>query len=171
MATDLIETTRLILRPLRETDIEVFHTWFGDAEVMRYYPSGPAKSIAETANHVRSIIAKSEGHGFGRRLILEKQSEMAIGDCSITIEQTGEPMLGCRLAKAFWGKGFATDATFGCLQFGFQRLQYPRLTAFTHPDNLSAMRVLKNLEFHFDRSELLHGINWMVYEKLRATAK
>jgi ribosomal-protein-alanine N-acetyltransferase len=168
MATGLLETPRLILRPLRETDAEVFHVWFGDAEVMRYYPSGPARTLADTSSHIRNIIAKSADHSFGRRLILEKVSGTAIGDCSITTEQTGETMLGCRLAKTSWGKGYATEATYGCLQYGFERLQYPRLTAFTHPENTSAIRVLEGLEFQFHRRELLHDISWMVYEKFRA---
>jgi hypothetical protein len=73
-----LETERLVIRPFEpERDAEPLHELWGDAEAMRFVPSGPRASVDETRELLESLSGRApEGLGFwaleergGRRLI------------------------------------------------------------------------------------------------------
>ena len=56
----VIETERLILRPMTEADGEAVFQWTGDPVVNRYMPYPVHKNVEETKSWLRSLQGKEE---------------------------------------------------------------------------------------------------------------
>ena len=50
-----------------------------------------------------------------------------------------------RLARPFWGRGYATEAAAAALAFAFESLRLDQVVAFTTPDNVASRRVMERL--------------------------
>ena len=53
------------------------------------------------------------------------------------------------LARAHWGKGYATEAARACLRYGFERLGFEEIPASVDPRHLASRRVLEKLGFEY----------------------
>ncbi|MFT5170330.1 MAG: RimJ/RimL family protein N-acetyltransferase, partial [Candidatus Marinamargulisbacteria bacterium] len=53
--------------------------------------------------------------------------------------------IGWRLASAFWGNGYATEAAKAALDHGFNRLQLQEVVSFTTKSNMRSQRVMEKI--------------------------
>ena len=65
-----------------------------------------------------------------------------------SFSQEGGPAIleievGYHLARAFWGRGYATEAARACLRYGFEQLKLERIVAVVRPENVASRRVLE----------------------------
>jgi RimJ/RimL family protein N-acetyltransferase len=58
--------------------------------------------------------------------------------------------IGWRLARSYWGYGYATEAARAALQYGFTRLDLHEIVAFTTPANLRSRAVMERLGLVYD---------------------
>jgi RimJ/RimL family protein N-acetyltransferase len=56
--------------------------------------------------------------------------------------------VGWRLARAYWGAGYATEAARAAIGDGFARLNLDEIVAFTVPANDRSTRVMERLGMH-----------------------
>jgi RimJ/RimL family protein N-acetyltransferase len=61
--------------------------------------------------------------------------------------------IGWRLAHAYWGRGYATEAARAVLDDGFGRLGLAEIVAFTVPGNGASRRVMERLGMTHDSSD------------------
>lgn len=61
-----------------------------------------------------------------------------------------QPELGWRLARAGWGRGFATEAALAARDDAFDRLGLTETISIIHPDNVRSQRVATKLGMHRD---------------------
>jgi RimJ/RimL family protein N-acetyltransferase len=145
---DLIETERLRLSPFSVDDVEAAFRWFGDPEVMQFVPNGPDSSIDATRRRVESYQQHQVTHGFSEWVIRQSGTAEPIGDSGLLVLEEPEGTdLGFRLARPYWGCGFATEAASAWIRVAFLDLDLSRLTAFTHPSNVASLRVLRKVGF------------------------
>jgi RimJ/RimL family protein N-acetyltransferase len=168
---DLLQTRRLILRPIVESDAEEAHMWFSDSAVMEFFDYGPHARVEETLDRIKRYRRHYNRYGFGKCIILEKGANRPIGDAGLAVvEHTGETQVGYKLARAYWGHGFATEAAAALVQFGFARLELPRIVALIHPDNTLSTRVAEKVGFRYCRTDFRNNMEQLVYELLRKEA-
>lgn len=161
---DRIETDRLILRAFEVSDAEAAFGWFGDPIVMRFTPTGPDKSIEETESRLRLFMEHQKANGFSKWLILDRASEVAIGDSGLLVlKDYGWVDLGFRLARPYWSKGFATEVASAWVRAAFEELRLTRLGAFVHPENVASIRVLQKLGFNIERRDTVFGMDSIVF--------
>jgi RimJ/RimL family protein N-acetyltransferase len=55
-----------------------------------------------------------------------------------------------RLAHAYWGNGYASEAAAAWLEYGFRSLDLPRVISMTDPPNLRSLAVMHRLRMVFD---------------------
>ncbi len=144
----MLETDRLILRPLDEKDVDAIYAMRSDADVMRFIRE--PQNRQESANWVELVSSRWENEQIGFCAILEKPSEKFVGWCGIwRLKETAELEIGYAVAKELWGNGLATEAALCFLNYAFKKLKPERVVAVARPDNAASRRVMEKLGMNF----------------------
>ncbi len=149
MARDsVLRTSRLLLRRWRESDRGPFAEMNADPEVARFLPAPLSRPGSDAyADKIEDHWARF-GHGLW---VLELGGDAPfVGFVGLTRPAFEAPFSPCvevswRLAKPFWGKGYATEATREALRHGFQDLKLDEVVSFTVPGNEPSRRLMKRL--------------------------
>ena len=69
-----------------------------------------------------------------------------MGEAGLQVLEAGPDVeLGYTLARAAWGRGYATEAARAVLRWGFAGLRLPRVVAVADPANAASLHVLDKL--------------------------
>jgi ribosomal-protein-alanine N-acetyltransferase len=87
-----------------------------------------------------------------RFTIIELASNEIIGSCGYNTLDIGHSKseIGYELSKAFWGKGYASEAISGLLKYAFEDLGLNRIEAKVDPLNTNSIKTLQRLNFTFE---------------------
>ena len=143
-----LATSRLKLRQWRDTDLAPFAALNADPEVMRYFPATmtPPQSD-EFAGYVYDTI---ERQGWGLWAVEVSDGPPFIGfvglnRVSFEAHFTPAVEVGWRLARPFWGNGYATEAGAAALTYGCEQLDLEEIVSFTSRLNEPSIRVMRRL--------------------------
>lgn len=151
----MIETERLLLRPLRVEDVEHFVTLHSDPRVNRFVGSYTHQRALERLTDVERQW-RQRGHGLCA--IELRSSGEFIGRTGLNYwENYDEVELGWTLKYGAWGRGYATEAARACLDWGFAHLDVPYVTALMRPGNDASVKVAERLGFAPLREDELFG--------------
>ncbi len=158
MLLPTLETPRLTIKTYNKSDFKAaYKLLYSQSEEMKFVGKG-ALTKAEFRQELKAIQNHYQQHGFGRLAIIEKASNSLIGDVGLYwSDRCPEAQLGYKLAKQFWGKGYATEAAFSCLSFGFQELNIELVSAFVMPANFGSQKVLTKLGFEKKTNSFLYS--------------
>ena len=153
LSSNKLPTPRLLLRQWRPSDLEPFAAMNSDADVMRYYPTPWTREQSDAfAQRVMRLI---DERGWGFWAVEERASGRFIGFVGRHVPSDELPFSPCvevgwRLAKSYWGLGYATEAAQSAIAFGFQQLHLKELVAFTAIANLKSRAVMERLGMRLD---------------------
>jgi RimJ/RimL family protein N-acetyltransferase len=148
-----LHTPRLILREWRDSDLDAWAAMSADPEGMAWL-LGP-KTRAESEAAVERWRARFAEHGFGF-CALEAPGVAdfigvgGLGKILYEAPFTPAVEVGWRLARPFWGRGYATEAARAALEDGFGRLGLPEIVATTMPANHRSRAVMTRLGMSHD---------------------
>lgn len=155
----------IALRPFTLADVPAAHLVYSDPQVMRYVGHGAVRSITGTESMVRQYMAHQRTHGFGFWAVIDRTTGVLIGDAGLARTIDGEVEMGYTLARAWWGKGIATQAAGLCVETARGTLGIPRLRSLVEAPNTASRRVLEKLGFErdgvtmaFDREHLVYRL-------------
>jgi RimJ/RimL family protein N-acetyltransferase len=162
-----LETPRLWLRPFTARDHEAIHAVYADPEVMRYVGHGAHRTTAETDRALRGYADALRTRGYGFVAVVERSSGAVIGDAGLhPLAGRGPDIeLGYTLARAAWGRGYATEMGAALVEHAFSVLGMPRVMAQVEPENVASRHVLEKLgmtqrgvRLTYGRPHLLYGV-------------
>lgn len=141
-------TPRLRLRPWRDADRAPFAEMSADPEVMAHLPIMPERALSDA--WIDRQCAHQAAHGFcfwAAELCDTGEFAGSIGLVHVryTAHFTPAVEVGWRLAKRFWGRGYAPEAAEASLRFGFEHLGLDEIVAITTPENANSQRVMRKL--------------------------
>ena len=144
-----IESSRLLLRIVEESDLPALLRINGDDEVTRFLPYSTWTSIDDGQAWLarcHALAAQSTALQF---VVLEKASASIIGTCLLfRHEPASERMeLGYVLGRAHWGRGLMREALSALISHAFAAYGLRRLEAEVNPDNLASDALLRRLGF------------------------
>jgi ribosomal-protein-alanine N-acetyltransferase len=150
----IAQAERLFLRCFHVADLDAMAAVFGDPEVMRFGP-GP-QSRDWVREWLRGCLEDYyRKWGFGLWAVVHKSEHRVIGFCGLTrfddIDGRPEIEIGYRLARAFWGRGLATEATGAVRDYAFGLLGLPRLVAVMDPRNTASVRVAEKTGLRYEK--------------------
>ena len=158
----VLETERLLLRPLEEQDLESMFGVIKNNPNLPYYMTWePHKDLSETIEHYK-ITKKRQDEGELVRwgIFLENQF---IGIISLEgIERfcrkwkTGKAELGYWLDPEFHKQGIMTEAGTVVLGFGFSQLDLHKITVGCVLENEASKKVIEKLGFRLVGTEKDH---------------
>jgi RimJ/RimL family protein N-acetyltransferase len=161
----LIETPRLLLRKKVVEDAPFFLELNSNPLVVQYTGDGPFANLQEAEDIVRYVINQYDKNGYGRLMVVEKETGNPIGWCGLKYHyDTLETDLGYRFLQTQWGKGFATEASLACVDYGFNILKLKRIIGNAMLENTASINVLKKVGMTFLKNTLLHDVPSITYE-------
>src|ERR1700733_1230635 len=142
-----LRTARLTLRSWRESDVQPWAEMNADPQVREHL--GDLLTRAQSAASAARFQAELDERGFGFWAVEVRSTGEFIGFTGL--DQVDEDMpfagveIGWRLARAAWGRGYATEAALASLAFGFESLALPEILAVTTVTNLRSQAVMRRI--------------------------
>jgi [ribosomal protein S5]-alanine N-acetyltransferase len=150
----ILETDRLLLRPLFMDDLDELFTLYSDPEIRKYFPEG-VLTREETREELEWHM---NGHPkypeLGLWATVHKKTGKFIGRCGLLpweIDGKLEIEIAYLLDKSFWHQGLATEAAQGILKYGLAKLNLPRLICLIDPENIASQRVAERIGMTLER--------------------
>ena len=138
----ILETARLCLREMEETDFPALCGMLQDREVMYAYEH--AFSDQEAWEWLHRQQARYRRDGFGLWAVVERETGRMVGQCGLTWQDWNDisvPEVGYLLQKVFWHCGYATEAALACRDFAFDVLHMGAVYSIIRENNLPSRRV------------------------------
>src|SRR5438105_8463751 len=141
-----LQTDRLTLRMLRESDLDAYAEMCGDAEVMRYIGDGKPLDRGMAWRNLALMVGHWSLRGYGLWAAEERGSGVLVGRIGFW-NPDGWPgfEIGWMLRRSFWGRGYATEGARAALQFAFTRMQRPHVISPIYSENAASIRVARRL--------------------------
>jgi [ribosomal protein S5]-alanine N-acetyltransferase len=168
-ANIVCETSRLILRRFTRDDLEPLAALHQDAEVTRFL--GGVKTVEQSRENLEQWLAQYERYGFSKWAVVIRGSEEFIGRCGLSLEQIdGVDVweLGWTFARAYWGKGYATEAAQAAMEYSFRVLGQKRLVSLIRLGNVASVRVAEKIGMEYQRMVQWNGIPAHMYARMAA---
>ena len=171
-----IETERLIMRDVLESDLDGMFELDSDPLVHRYLGNKPIKTKEKAKEIILFIQKQYKELGIGRFATLEKSTGEFMGWSGLKLN-TGEKEalngksdfydIGFRFIPRFWGKGYATESSVAVLEFGFNKLNIETICGAAETGNLASNRVLQKIGLNFINEFLYDYVacNWYELNK------
>ena len=140
----ILETERLKLRKLTIEDAENFFSLNDNPKVVEHTGDKPFTSVEEA----RDLIANYDQYTYrlGRWAVELKETGEFIGWCGLKFNLgSGDVDLGFRFFQNHWKKGFATEAAYACLVYGFDHLSLFEIIGRSKKENKASIKVLKKI--------------------------
>jgi RimJ/RimL family protein N-acetyltransferase len=149
--TVILTTPRLLLRTFRLGDLPHYAALNADPEVVRYLGGVPltreySDEIEEWAQQTYAEL------GLGLLAVERRDDGVFLGMCGLHHQQSypDDVEVGWRLAREYWGQGYATEAAAGWLDHAFGVLALPRVISITERANLRSLAVMHRLGMALD---------------------
>ena len=149
-----VQTDRLLLRPWRDADREPHAAMNADPEVMEHFPGVMSREASDLL--VDRIQAHWAELGWGLWAVEVPGVAPFIGFVGITHQDAPGwrvVEVGWRLARPFWGHGYATEGAEQALALGFETLDLDEIFSFTVPQNTRSRAVMERIGLHRDPAD------------------
>ncbi|MEU1619420.1 GNAT family N-acetyltransferase [Streptomyces sp. NPDC005722] len=142
-----LSTERLLLRRWQDRDLAPWAAMNADPEVREHL--GAPLTREESDASVARFRADFDERGYGWWAVEVRATGEFAGFAGLDPVDDGLPFtgveIGWRLARAAWGKGYATEAARAVLAFGFGTLGLPEILAVTTAGNLRSQAVMRRI--------------------------
>jgi [ribosomal protein S5]-alanine N-acetyltransferase len=138
------ETARLLARPPRIDDAPAaFAAYAGDPEATRHLAWRPHAAAETLAEFFRQRIAGWENHdGEYAWLLCLRGTDTPIGSIGVVIDGP-KAMFGYVLGRAWWGRGYATEALRPLVGWAMAEPGVRRAWAYCSTENPASARVME----------------------------
>ena len=140
----VLETQRLLLRPLKMSDCQDVFAYSRDPEVARHVLWDAHQTIGQTRGYLRYILRQYRNGDPSSYGIVLKDTGHVIGTIGFmwlnTENRSAE--VGYSLAREYWNQGFMTEALRAVLDLAFRKLNLHRVEAQHETDNPASGRVM-----------------------------
>lgn len=166
MVVVMLRTDRLILRPFRNEDSELFAAMNRDPLVAKHLPSPLTREQSDAL--LQRIIKHWADKQFGPYAVeIPNQTTFAgfVGLWEVSFEAKFTPCIeiAWRMAPAYWGNGYVTEAACAVIHQAFSSSSIREIVSFTVPANTRSWRVMerigmeRDLEGDFEHPNVVEG--------------
>ena len=165
MHTASIETPRLVLRRMQQSDLAALMQIFTDSKVMAAFDSPPF-THAQMQSWLDRNLAHQESHGYGLFSVILKSTGTLIGDCGLEhmqLDGKEHVELGYDFRGDYWNRGFASEAAGAVRDYACSALQLPGLISLIRVGNHASRRVSEKIGMSLAHTFEQHGIAYWLY--------
>lgn len=152
--TPALETSRLVLRPLRLEDAPALQLHFAHWEIVRWldghvpwpYPANGAEM------HVRQCLEeRAQGKRFFWTICLKEAADDPVGLIDLWPDNGSHDQRGFWIASEFQGRGLMTEAADRVTEYAFLQLGWPHLWLTNAEANVASSRIKQRQGAHLVR--------------------
>ena len=151
-----LSSSRIRLRRWRDADRDAFAALNSDARVMKFFPR--LLTRAQSDEMIDYLEGHFRQHDFGLWAVEVPGVAPFIGFAGLLVPRLTAHFTPCvevgwRLAFAYWGRGYATEAARLALGYGFGTLGLSDLVSYTTVANRRSRAVMERLGMRHDPAE------------------
>lgn len=163
----MIETKRLILRLMYESDFDDMLRVLTDPSVMKSFSLG-SFSREEMRNWMERNLNHQDRYGYGLYSVILKSNQELMGDCGLEhAEFEGQLCveIGYDLLSKYWNQGYATEAARAVRDHAIEKLNIAQklLCCFIRRPNRASQRVAEKIGMHRVKRFEKNGIEYFLY--------
>lgn len=160
----ILETARLVLRELTSEDAEMCFSLNSDPEVIRYTGDTSFDSVLEAQRFLNNYDHYRK-YGMGRWGVIRKEDTAFLGWCGLKYSpDVDEYDIGFRFFKAYWNKGFATEAAKACVDLGFDKFKLNMIVGRAMKVNAPSIRVLTKIGLSYWKDDACGIADGVIYK-------
>lgn len=151
----ILETSRLILRPWKETDAESLYQYAKNPLVGPIAGWPVHTSVENSLQIIREVLSADETYA-----VTLKDDDSAIGSIGLMIGDTSsleigadEAEIGYWIGVPYWGQGFIPEAVRELMRYGFNELGLTTIWCGYFDGNEKSKRVGEKCGFQFHHTE------------------
>jgi RimJ/RimL family protein N-acetyltransferase len=155
VVTVVLETTRLILRPWKETDAESLYEYAKDPLVGPNAGWSVHESVENSLQIIRDVLSADETYA-----VTIKNDDVAIGSIGLMIGDKSnmdigadEAAIGYWIGVPYWGQGFIPEAMRELMRYAFDELGISTIWCGYFDGNEKSKRVTEKCGFRFHHTE------------------
>lgn len=159
-----ITTPRLTLRPLQMDDAEPLYRVYLMDGVLRYFPNPNPPPLERVQKFIENQLMHWAQYSYGHWAIIPQGEMEIIGWAGLQyLPETGETEVGYLLNRLYWGLGYATEAAWSSLLFGFSHFNFEIIIGLVHPENIASQHVLEKCGLAFVDQKAYFGMDMFRY--------
>ncbi len=174
MRTPIIETERMLLRPLSVMDADdIYERWTSDDRVSKYVRWCTHNSVKDTIEWLKfeeNNILNDKIYQWGFTL---KDKQYLFGGGGVNFnEEEGVFELGYNIMYKYWNQGYTTEAAKAILEFAVKELKQREFVSWHAVDNPASGAVLRKCGFVYEHNEIhtkFDGVTSFDTKKYRLT--
>lgn len=145
----VLETERLILRQVRNSDKQEMFEIRGNKETMQYIPRPLANTVEDAEKVVDMINGFVERNERINWAITEKGVDKMMGVIGYVKmnEDAHRSEVGYVMHHAYLRKGFTAEALDAVLKYGFEEMNLHSIEAIIRPDNIASISLVEKCGF------------------------
>ena len=153
MQMKILETERLNLREIVETDAEFIFELLNQPSFIKYIGNRSVHSVEDARAFIENRYRQSyREHGFGLYTVELKENGVPIGICGFVRRETlPDADIGFAFLPQYERKGYAYASADAVMKYGRDVLELKRVLAITTTNNENSGRLLEKLGFKFER--------------------
>jgi RimJ/RimL family protein N-acetyltransferase len=148
MVFPILDTKRLLLRQLDESDFQEIFALRADDNVNRYITRAKARNINEAKGFIKKIV---ENRSFYWAICFRDVNRLIGTICLFNFSEDrtiGE--VGYELMPTYQKMGIMNEAVERVINYGFNEIGLTTIVAYTHKGNSSSSRLLEKNNFTID---------------------
>lgn len=138
----ILETERLYLREMEQSDFEALCKILKDEETMYAYEG--AFNNKEVQEWLDRQFFRYRKYGFGLWAVVLKETGDMIGQCGLTMQPWKDKELlevGYLFQRLYWHKGYAIEAAKACKKYAFEILNADEVCSIIRDTNVTSKKV------------------------------
>ena len=149
----VLETERLTLRCFDGGDAAFILRLLNEPSFIENIADKGVRTVDDARAYIESgPVASYRKHGFGLWRVALRETDVPIGMCGLIRREVLEDVdLGYALLPEYAGCGYALEAATACVALARERLGLSRLVAVVSAGNARSIRLLRKLEFRYER--------------------
>jgi RimJ/RimL family protein N-acetyltransferase len=167
-ACPTLETERLTLRPLEESDLDAYTEMLMEPEVRKSLRLPRTYSRSDAWRGMAQWRGQWELRGSGQWAVTERSSGRFVGRAGLHCPELPDwpgMEVGWTLHPTYWGKGYATEAAARSIAYAFEEIGVDEVFSVILPENRRSQAVARRVGLTFldkrvlsSYPETAHGI-------------
>lgn len=150
----VLETNRLILRPIGLSDAEAIFAYAKNPNVSLYTLWEPHQSVQDSLDYIKDYVFDYYSQGipepFGIALKDNPQRIIGTVGCFWTSKQAKSMELAYAISEEYWGKGLVAEASQAVMAYCFKEFSLKRIQARCKIENKSSARVMEKIGMTYE---------------------